>query len=478
VELQSPASVTLLLGLLVGIMLGSVCTWFFLKNQVQVTRDLRNEDRLELERVTERAKGITGLEAKIEALEKGRDGLNRDLVEATTDLRNERTQSAEKLALLGEAKKQLSDQFESLARGILLETTDHFATQSRANLGQILEPLSTKLADFKKTVEDVYVQEGKDRSALTKEVGGLKELNRQLSEDAHNLATALKGSSKTQGDWGEVVLEGVLERSGLRKGHEYELRESYQRDDGGRAQPDVVIHLPEDRHLVVDSKVSLTAYTDYTSAETDQARDEALGRHVDSVRRHIKGLSGKDYQLLYSLRSLDFVVMFVPVEPAFMLALGQDAKLCEDACKKNVLLVSPSTFLFVVRTVAYLWRQEQQNRNVQEIAKKGTDLYDKLVGFVGDLTEVGERLKQATASYESARSKLSQGKGNVIRQAEMLKELGVRTSKRLPAELVELAFDGEPLALSALAADENIEGVQEEPGSQPAKTGSDGDIQW
>ena len=365
------------------------------------------------------------------------------IAELTATLDSERTQEEEKLQLLNEAKEQLSNQFKALAGEIMEEKSKRFAEQNQANLDQILLPLKTKLQEFQGKVEEVYVQEGKDRTALAEQVRQLMTLNQQLSRDAHNLTSALKGQSKAQGNWGELILERVLETSGLTKGIHYEAQESHSREDGTRAQPDVVIRLPEAKHLVVDSKVSLVAYDEYVNADSDNARDVALKRHIDSVRTHIRGLSSKNYQELYQLKSLDFVVMFVPVEPAFMLAISQDSELWQDAWTKNVLLVSPSTFLFVVRTVAHLWRQEQQTRNAQDIAKRGGELYDKLVGFVDDLEKLGERLSQAKDSYDKAYGKFTGGRGNVIRQAEMLKELGVKPTKSLPQPMIDLALDGD-----------------------------------
>jgi DNA recombination protein RmuC len=410
----------------------------------------------------ERYRGQTcHLEAELLEVKSKRDELQVDQVqlnakvaELTVALNSERTQSGEKLSLLNDARGDFSTQFELLANRILEEKGQRFAQQSQTSLEQLLSPLRTRLEGFQNKVEEVYVQEGKDRAALGSEVQRLRELNQQLSQDAHNLTLALKGSSKTQGNWGELILERVLEASGLRKGYEYELRETYKRDDGRRAQPDVVIHMPEDKHLVVDAKVSLTAYSEYASSDNDAAREVAVARHLDSLRRHVKELSEKSYQELYALKSLDFVVLFVPVEPAFMLAIAQDANLCDAAWKRNVLLVSPSTFLFVLRTVAYLWRQEQQNRNVQEIVRRGAEFYDKLVGFVEDLTGIGDRLKQATSSYDNACNKLSQGRGNLIHRAETLRDLGVKPSKFLPQELLQLELD-EALVLPSLAAAED-----------------------
>lgn len=373
--------------------------------------------------------------------------LNGQLTEMRTKLDAEREGATEKLALLLNAKEALTDQFKTLATDILEEKSKRFAEQNQTTIGQLLDPLRTQLSEFKGTVEAVYVQEGKDRSALSEQVKQLVELNHTLSTDAKNLTSALKGSAKTQGNWGELILERVLELSGLRRGHEYHVQESQVREDGSRAQADVVINLPEERRLVVDAKVSLVAYESHISADSDEARAQSVKRHLDSVRGHIKGLSGKQYQTLYGLKSLDFVLMFIPIEPAFMMAVTHDNDLFMEAWDKNVLLVSPSTLLFVVRTVAHLWRQEQQTRNSQDIAKRGAELYDRLVGFVDDLQTVGTHLGRAQTSFELAQRKLSVGKGNVIRQAEMLKELGVKPSKSLPVPLVDMSVADDGLIL-------------------------------
>lgn len=268
-------------------------------------------------------------------------------------------------------------------------------------------------------------------------------LNRQLSDDAHNLTDALKGQSKTRGDWGELILERVLEVSGLRKDHEYTVQVSHTREDGSRVQPDVVIHLPDDRQLVVDSKVSLMAYLKYTEAGDDEQRSIAVKGHLNSIRTHISGLSGKNYQDLYGIKSPDFVIMFIPIEPAFALAISSDIALWQEAWNKNVLIVSPSTLLFVIRTVAHIWRQERQNQNAQEIAERGGRLYDKFKSFVDDLEKVGERIRQTQDSYERARGKLCNGSGNLIRQAEMLKELGVKPKRSIREEILEEALEGD-----------------------------------
>lgn len=370
-----------------------------------------------------------------------------ELAESRTRLESETRTGAEKLALLTEAKKALSDQFETLASGILEDKSKRFTEQNLANLTALLTPLRERIAEFQTKVEDVYVKEGKDRSALAEQVRQLMELNQNLSEDAKNLTRALRGSSKAQGSWGELVLERVLEASGLRNGEEYTVQGSITREDGKRALPDVVIHLPADRNLVIDAKVSLLAYEEFMQAEEEAARLGATKRHLDSVRTHIKGLSERNYQTLYGLKSLDFVLLFVPIEPAFMLAITGDRELFMDAWKRNVLLVSPSTLLFVVRTVAHLWRQEAQTRNAQEIAKRGSELYDKFVGFVEDMAGLGTRLTQAQREYDQAYGKLVGGRGNLVGQAEKLKELGVRPTKSHEASLLDASTEETPVSL-------------------------------
>ncbi len=388
-----------------------------------------------------RAERLPVVEGRLQEAEQQLGVLNAQIAALNTQLTQERSQNAEKITLLQSAREELTNQFKNLANDILEEKSKRFSEQNQQSLGQLLEPLKTRLQEFQGKVEQVYVQEGKDRSALAEQVRQLMELNRTVSQEANNLTRALKGSNKTQGNWGELILERVLETAGLRKGEEFDVQESHTTGDGKRLQPDVVLHLPEDRHLVIDAKATLVAYEDYANAEDDKHREAALKRHLDAVRTHIKGLSDKNYQDLYGLKSLDFVLMFIPIEPAFMLAVTHDRELFMDAWNKNVLLVSPSTLLFVVRTVASLWRQEAQNRNAQDIAKRGAELYDKLAGFVEDLESLGNRLAQAQKDYDGAIGKLSTGRGNLIRQAEMLKKLGVKPNKSLPNSLVDRAND-------------------------------------
>ena len=334
---------------------------------------------------------------------------------------------------------ELPETFKSLASTVLEEKARRFAEQSQAGLGLVLEPLKARLEDFQNKVETARMEQVRGDGRLSAQIDKLFESNTRFTEQANALASALRGSSKAQGAWGELVLERILEAAGLRSGHEYDAQENYTAENGKRSQPDVVIHLPGERHLIIDSKVSLIHYEAHSVAEDDAARTVAADSHTSSVRAHIRNLAERNYQTLYGLNSLDFVIMFLPIEPAFMLAISRDDRLWEQAWKRNVLLVSPSTLLFVLRTVASLWRQEQQKQNVEEIARKGADLYNKLASFVADFSEVGSRLESAQRSYAEAMTKLHSGKGNVIRQAEMLKALGVKPTKQLPQGLVELA---------------------------------------
>jgi DNA recombination protein RmuC len=407
-------------------------------------------DRTHLEQDNERA--AAALEELRTENSKVRNELSQsqtELASLRTTLESEQKSAQEKLAMLTSARVELSNQFEALANKILEEKSKRFTEQNQANLGNLLNPLKDKFGEFQLKVESLEKENLTGRTELKTQIEQLRTLNERLSQDATNLVTALKGSSKTQGDWGEYVLESILESSGLRKDHEYRVQESFTREDRTRARVDVILDLPEGRHIILDSKVSLNDYNDYCAAEDEMVREAALARHLASVRNHIRDLSLRNYPALFELSSLDFVVMFVPIEPAFMLAISRDGKLWQEAWDRNVLLVSPSTLLFVLRTVANLWRQEQQTRNVQDIVRRGGELYDKLSAFVKDLTDVGKSLDAARATYEDAYKKLATGRGNAIRQAEMLKSLGVKPSKAMPLALVEQASEPETFEIAA-----------------------------
>jgi DNA recombination protein RmuC len=342
---------------------------------------------------------------------------------------------AQQTSFFEAAKETLSVQFKTLASEILEEKGRHLSEVHRGELGLVLGPLSERLATFQKKVEDIYVTEGEKRFSLFQEVQKLQESSARLSEDASNLTRALKGEAKTRGNWGEVMLEAILERSGLVKGREYQTQMTLTSEDG-RRRPDVVIRLPEAKHIVVDSKVSLVAYDRYYAADDDAGRELALRDHVDSVRRHVLDLGRKDYQNHDQVNSPDFVVMFVPIEPAFNLAASADPNLIFDAFDKKVVIVTPGTLLAMLSTVATLWRREQQTTNALDIAKRAGEIHDKFVTAIEHFDKVGAALESAQETFRKARGSFSEGRGNVIKKLNDLKKRGVKTGKTLPADLL------------------------------------------
>ncbi len=359
--------------------------------------------------------------------------------ELETTLDQERRRHEEKLALLSSAREQMTLEFKQLAGEILEDKSRRFTVTNRDSISEILKPLNEKIAQFEKKVEDTYDRESKVRFSLENEIRKLHELNIRISTDADNLTRALKGESKTQGTWGEVILESILDKSGLVKGREYDTQSSYRSESGSRQQPDVIVHLPDNKHVVIDAKVSLKAYEQYCSSDDEAERAQCLRQHIQSVRQHVKGLSEKEYQNLTGLKSLDFVLLFMPVEAAFTSAVQHDDNLFNEAFEKNILLVGPSTLLATLRTIQNIWRTEYQNRNALEIAKRAGLLYDKFVNFVQDLEDIGNRIDATQASYDKAHNKLSSGRGNLISRVEKLKSLGARASKQHDAHLLARA---------------------------------------
>jgi DNA recombination protein RmuC len=430
------------IALAVGFSAGAIIFWIVRGSRTQQTEGRLRAEQLMAE-LAQRTAALERSESDRERLRDQAAKLQSEIAALRATLDGERSASQEKLVLLTSAREELSNQFKSLASDILEEKSRRFTEQNQDNLGNLIAPLKEKFGEFQQKVESLEKDGVAGRSELKTQIEQLRSLNERLSEDATNLVSALRGSSKTQGEWGEVVLERILESSGLRRDQEYRVQETIFREDGRRARLDIIVDLPEGRHLVLDSKVSLTDYSEYCSSVDEATRDAALGRHLASVRKHIRELSQRDYPSLYSLNSLDFVVMFVPIEPAFMLALAGDGKLWQEAWEKNILLVSPSTLLFVLRTVAHLWRQEQRNKNLQNIVRTGSDLYDKLAAFAKDLTDVGRKLDDAKGAYEEAYKKLAEGKGNVIRRAEQLRSLGIKPSKSMPTAMLDLAMEQE-----------------------------------
>jgi DNA recombination protein RmuC len=375
--------------------------------------------------------------ALVASLRAERDLAVQKAIRLEAELDSERKQGLGRIESLNEAKEALTIQFKNLANDILDDKTRRFTEQNALSLDALLKPLQTKLTEFKEQVSTSYANESRERFALKNEIERLSALNVKMSDETRSLTQALKGDSKVQGNWGELVLESILESSGLRKGEEYLVQDSHTQVDGSRLQPDIVVRLPEGRHLVVDSKVSITAYARHAeSVDADTAQIE-LTAHIQSLRQHIQGLSSKNYSSLYGVGSVDFVLMFIPIEPAFLLALKSAPNLYQEALAKNIVLVCPSTLMATLRTVAHLWRQDHQNKNALEIARQCGALYDKFVGFIDDMEKLGQRIDQAQTSYHDAFNKLKTGKGNLIRTAEKVRELGVKPSKALPTGLLD-----------------------------------------
>ena len=379
----------------------------------------------------------------IASLRAERDMALQNAIRLEASLESERKQGLGRIESLNEAKEALTIQFKNLANDILDDKTRRFTEQNALSLDALLKPLQTKLTEFKEQVSTSYANESRERFALKSEIERLSALNVKMSDETRSLTQALKGDSKVQGNWGELVLESILESSGLRKGEEYLVQDSHTQVDGSRLQPDIVVRLPEGRHLVVDSKVSITAYARHAeSADAETAQIE-LNAHIQSLRQHIQGLSSKNYSSLYGVGSIDFVLMFIPIEPAFLLALKSAPNLYQEALAKNIVLVCPSTLMATLRTVAHLWRQDHQNKNALEIARQCGALYDKFVGFIDDMEKLGQRIDQAQSSYHDAFNKLKTGKGNLIRTAEKVRELGVKPSKTLPTGLLDSTADND-----------------------------------
>ncbi|MFA6052651.1 MAG: DNA recombination protein RmuC [Methylobacter sp.] len=357
--------------------------------------------------------------------------------ELQTRMDEQMKNAAEKLRLLQDAEVRLNTQFENLAGRIFDERSKQFTEHNKTSLDHIVTPLREQLGEFKQRIETVYDNENKDRISLREEIVSLRRDTAQMNQEALNLTRALKGDKKTQGNWGEMILEKVLEKSGLRKGIEYETQGAFRDEDNKLFKPDVIVRLPEDKDVIIDSKVSLLAYERYCSTEDDQERVTALKQHTDAVREHIKGLSGKDYSGLKGIRSLDFVLLFMPIEAAFIAAFQADERLFTDAFEHKIIVVTPTTLLATLRTIENIWRYERQNENARAIADKAGSLYDKICGFVEDLDKLGKQLSTVHATYDGVMNKLSQGRGNLINQASSFVELGVKVKKTFPKNITE-----------------------------------------
>lgn len=366
---------------------------------------------------------------------------NMKISELKTRLEETLNSAHERQTILEQSEQRLTTQFENLANRIFEHSGKKIEQQNKQSLDFLLSPLKDQLEGFKKQVQDSFGQEAKERHTLTHEIRNLQQLNELMTKEAINLTNALKGNNKTQGNWGEFILSQILDNSGLRLGYEYETQVNLTNDDNQRLQPDVIVHLPQGGDVVIDSKVTLVAYERYFNGEDDVIKAKAMSDHLLAVRNHLKQLSQKDYHKLIGINSLDYILMFIPVEPAFLCAIDQDPSLINDALKNNIMIVSPTTLLVALRTIHNLWRFEYQNRNAELIADRASKLYDKVRGFIEDMENLGNCIDKAQQTFQSSMNKLSKGRGNVIGQIEKFRELGVEVKKPINPDLALLSMD-------------------------------------
>ena len=362
---------------------------------------------------------------------------NNSLAAAEADYRNIQEKLQDQKKELENLNEKFTAQFKNLANDIFEEKSKKFTDQNKSNMLDLLKPLGEKIVDFERKVEDTHKDTITRNSALREQLENLQRLNLQMTKEAENLTKALKGDSKTQGAWGEFILESILEKSGLERDREYTIQESFTTEEG-RFRPDIIIRLPEKRHVIIDSKVSLTAYNNFVNAASEDEKVVALKAHLLSIRQHLKGLSEKNYQKI-SDRNLDFIIMFIPIEPAYILAIQSDKKLYEEALEKRIVFVSPTLLIPSLQLIKNVWKQEYQNRNSQEIARHATSLYEKFAGFTNDLIDIGNQLRKTQTSYENAMSKLATGNGNLVKSVERFKVLGLKPSKSVDQRLLDRA---------------------------------------
>ena len=422
------------------------------KNKIDANNELLNNQNIELaiysEKVIYKENYITELKQTINTLTDEKKVLesqvnqdNATLSQLQTQLEEQHKSMQDKVKLLQNNEETLKTQFKNLATEILDNNTKKFTEQNKESLGHILNPMKAQLTDFKKKVEDVHTKDTEARGELKQELKMLKELNQKISDEAQNLTNALKKDNKQQGNWGEMILSKVLESSGLREGHEFKREKVLKDDDNKSFKPDVIVYLPDERHIIIDAKTSLNAYTQYMSSDDEVLKKEYLKKHIKSIKEHIRGLSDKKYEDLLGINSLDFIFMFVPIEGALHLALDNDVNLYNEAFNKKIFLVSPSNLLIALRAVENTWRYERQAQSITDVYKRAEELYKKFVGFVDDLTKVDKGLETARINYDEAFKKLSGGRGNLISQATMLKKVSsIKPKKELDSVLVDGAM--------------------------------------
>lgn len=446
------SEISLIIGLIIGVIISFILTNLLSKNKIELAKaNIENEKKEQLlilekenSQLKERASRIGELENEISQINEKlnikineKTDLIKKIAELETSLEKEREGTIEKLKLLENSKDELVNQFKNLSNEILEEKSKKFTETNKANIDGILAPLKKEFVDFKQRVNDVYKNDSDDRTALKTQIDGLRELNEKLGKEALNLTNALKGDSQKQGAWGEVILERVLEESGLQNGREYETQLSFTDEDRKRKRPDAIVHLPNNKDVIIDSKVSIVAYQNYYKTEDLAEKEQYLKEHLQSIKNHIKGLSLKNYDDIEEIKSLDYVLMFIPIESAFMLAMENNRELFSEAFEKNIVIVTPSTLLVTLKTIQNIWRYEKQNKNSQEIAKRAGDLHDKFVTFTTSLLEIGANLDKAKLSFETSMNRLKTGKGNLISQTQKIKSLGIKSKKDISESLIE-----------------------------------------
>nr|WP_320118114.1 DNA recombination protein RmuC [uncultured Marinifilum sp.] len=450
--------------LAIGIVKGLIIGWLIMRKKASQKEALHREQLLKQENtfikdkselshrlsiLEERANNLMHEKGELaKSLNEEREknvNLTRSVSVSATERKNLEERLENQKQELDELQKKFTSDFENIATKILKENTKEFTSSNQKNMSDIMGPIKEKLILFEKKVEETYDKELRDKISLKEEVKKLYDLNTRISDEANNLTKALKGDVKKQGNWGEVVLERILERSGLSKGEEYEREVVMQNNDGQTIRPDVIIKLPENKHVIVDSKVSLIAYERFVNATLESDTEKFQKEHIISLKAHVKELADKHYQSSESVDSPDFVLMFVPIESSFAIAVQADQELFNFAWEKKIVIVSPSTLLATLRTIASIWKQEHQNRNVLEIARQGGALYDKFVGFVDDMQNLGRQMDTTKKTYSAAMNKLSDGKGNLVRNAEKIRELGAKVKKKLPQNLIDRMNDSNAL---------------------------------
>ena len=408
-----------------------------LLGQIEQLKNQFQQEKIQFEKTNAQ------LQLDKENVQKEKEAFAIHLAKKENDFDNLLERNKEQKQEVEQLQEKFTKEFENLANKILEEKTNKFTEQNKENMKTILSPLQERIQLFEKKVDDTHKESIDYHAALRQQILGLRDMNEKMSKETINLTKALKGDSKMQGNWGELVLERVLEKSGLEKGREYEVQQSFTNEEGSRVLPDVIINLPDGKKMVVDSKVSLTAYERFVNEEEDDLKATFLKEHVNSVKRHVDQLSDKNYQDIYEMESPDFVLLFIPIEPAFALALNEDNSLYNKAFEKNIVIVTPSTLLATLRTIDSMWTNQKQQENAIEIARQAGALYDKFEGFVSDLVKIGKKMDEAKVEYGSAMNKLVEGKGNLVTSVEKLKKMGAKAKKALPENIIKRAIENE-----------------------------------